>query len=82
MDSNYLLNKTISAKASDLHITVGVPPVLRINGKLEPMNENKLTPQDTEAIVKQFLSNEQLLKLDQNGEIDFSFSIPNLGMVK
>lgn len=65
--------------ASDVHITVGVPPKMRVNGELVDMNYPKLMPEDTDAIVNQMLSERQKEILKQDGEADFSFSIPALG---
>ncbi|KXG76775.1 Twitching mobility protein [Thermotalea metallivorans] len=74
-----LLDTTVKAKASDLHITVAVPPVLRINGKLEQLDFPSLTPKDTDALVQQLLTEKQLWELDENGEIDLSYSNAGLG---
>ncbi|MFT9494815.1 type IV pilus twitching motility protein PilT [Anaerosolibacter sp.] len=74
-----LLTKTIEHKASDLHITVAMPPVLRINGKLERMGDAALTPQDCINLAKEMLSEKQFEELQQKGELDLSFSNPGLG---
>ena len=79
MDIMELLATTIANKASDLHITVGVPPMIRINGKLERMAETKLLPQDTLDLVKQVLTEKQWLELEQHGELDVSFARHGLG---
>ncbi|MCT4621527.1 MAG: type IV pilus twitching motility protein PilT [Marinisporobacter sp.] len=74
-----LLKIAVEKKASDLHITVAVPPVLRINGHLERMDEKSLSPQDTISLVQELLTDEQLAELKEKGEIDLSFSYPGLG---
>ncbi|QXM05992.1 type IV pilus twitching motility protein PilT [Crassaminicella indica] len=74
-----LLKKAIEKKASDLHVTVGVPPVLRINGKLEKINEKALAPYDTIALVQELLTDQQIIELKEKGEIDLSFSYHGLG---
>ncbi len=74
-----LLHETIRCKASDLHITVGLPPIVRINGSLVPLCDEKLTPKDTERFVNQVLNQEQLKKYKGLGEIDLSYSLPKLG---
>lgn len=66
-------------KASDIHITVGLPPVLRINGKLENLGEGKLSPEDTKNLVYATLSEKQIKVLEEDGEIDTSFSSPGAG---
>jgi twitching motility protein PilT len=74
-----LLKVAVEKKASDLHITVAVPPVLRINGHLERMDEKNLSPQDTITLVQELLTDEQIVELKEKGEIDLSFSYPGLG---
>jgi len=71
----------VKSGASDLHLTVAVPPVLRINGKLVKMDQDTLIPDDLSSIAKQLLTEEQYHKLNysEKGELDFSFSQPGLG---
>lgn len=65
--------------ASDLHITVGVPPKCRVNGELRNIDLPKLYPSDTEAIVTPLLGDYQKKVLEEYGEVDFAYSIPELG---
>ncbi len=65
--------------ASDLHITVGISPKCRVNGRMTDLELPKLLPSDTHILVKQMLNQQLENKLDENGEVDFSYSIPNLG---
>ena len=74
-----LLKKTVELNASDLHISVAVPPVMRINGKLKRYGEKSLSPKDTSELIKQLLSEKQLSGLNESGEIDLSFSQAGLG---
>lgn len=67
------------AGASDLHITVGVPPKMRVNGKLLTMNFDKLLPNDTRQLLTEIMNEKQLAYFEERGEHDMSFSIPNLG---
>lgn len=73
-----LLELTLEKGASDLHITVGVPPIMRINGELEAIESNKLTPSDTEKYAKDILK-DKFNEFDAKGEIDSSYSITGLG---
>jgi len=66
-------------KASDVHITVGIPPKMRINGSLISMNYPRLSPDDTSVIIKNIMSQRQLEILEDKGEVDFSFSISQVG---
>jgi len=74
IEMDALLEKTHEMKASDLHITVGLPPVLRINGKLLRVGDLRLTAEDTERMVKSMLTQEQFDILNENGEVDCSIS--------
>jgi len=78
MNINVLLEEAVKSKASDLHITVGVPPVLRVNGKLKYYNDIALTAHDTEDLTHQVLDESQLKELDALGEWDLSFYIPGV----
>ncbi|TCL55592.1 twitching motility protein PilT [Kineothrix alysoides] len=74
-----ILVKAKEAKASDVHITVGIPPKMRVNGKLLTMNYERMLPNDTKVIADSIMSPDQRLKFGEKGEHDMSFSIPNLG---
>ena len=66
-------------KASDVHITVGLPPKMRINGILVDMDYPRLLPPDTEAVISTMMSDKRLPQFEELGEIDFSYSIPQIG---
>ncbi len=75
-----ILTKAKEKGASDVHVTVGLPPKMRLNGKLLPMEEfGKMLPPDTFAIAQEIMSEKQLEKLEENGQHDMSFSIPGIG---
>ncbi len=67
------------AGASDVHLTVGVPPKMRVNGKLITMDYNKLLPPDTKAFLDEIMNEQQKARFEEWGEYDMSFSIPNQG---
>lgn len=67
------------AGASDVHITVGIPPKMRVNGKLITMDFPRMLPNDTMNVVTQIMSEVQLARFEERGEYDMSFSIPELG---
>ena len=70
-----LLETTVREQASDLHISTGHPPVLRIQGRLVPLlKRRKFLSQDTEGLVFALLSEEQRLRFLKEKEIDFSYS--------
>lgn len=66
-------------KASDVHITVGLPQKMRINGILVDMDYPRLLPPDTEAVISTMMSDKRLQQFEELGEIDFSYSIPQIG---
>jgi twitching motility protein PilT len=70
------LLKSIKAyNASDLHLLVGVEPSLRIDGKITPLNLPKLTNEDIIELCYSVLTEKQKVALEENLELDFSFSI-------
>ncbi|MEW6163213.1 MAG: type IV pilus twitching motility protein PilT [Nitrospirota bacterium] len=70
-----LLRMMIERGASDLHITVGSPPRLRIDGKLLPIDHPPLSPADTKALCYSVLTDAQKHKYEENNELDLSFAI-------
>ena len=77
---NVILNKAVENKCSDIHITVGVPPMGRIDGQLTPFEGyDRLNSDDTRTLCYALMNQEQIKKLEQNGEVDFSYSIPSVG---
>ena len=79
MSLEELLQSTLDNGASDLHITVGIPPTIRINGRLKTIGNEKLLPTDTESLVRSMLSDEQWEKYNDLGELDLSFSFQGMG---
>lgn len=69
------LEIVVKKEASDLHLVVGSPPVIRIDGQLLPIASAALTSDDTENLVFELLSPEQKEMLSVNKEIDFSFAL-------
>lgn len=79
MDLLELVNIATLRKASDIHLTVGLPPVLRVNGQLIILDGEKLMPGDTKALVYQSLNDNLINILEEKGEVDSSFSNPGVG---
>ncbi|MFY9482747.1 MAG: type IV pilus twitching motility protein PilT [Tissierellaceae bacterium] len=65
--------------ASDIHVTVGRPITLRINGEVVSIDDYVLTPEDTRKMVREALSDSLWAQLEENGEIDSSYSLPGVG---
>ncbi len=74
MEISELLAATVEKGASDLHLTVGRPPTLRLYGSLQHLGEAVLTPQDTEHYAKSIMSDEHFQKLQKTGSTDFGFA--------
>ena len=70
-----ILTEAVRRQASDTHITVGLPPMIRVNGDLMPMNSNILTQSDSEFLCKSMLDKSRLQYLNERGEIDFSYVV-------
>lgn len=74
MEIQQLLQLVVDRDASDLHLTVGVPPIIRVDGTLVRVpTEEVLTPQSIEQLIRGILRAEQLERATVNREIDFSF---------
>lgn len=73
-----LLDKTLQKKGSDLHLTVGVAPTIRVNGELTQISDEKLKPKELEKYAQEILK-EDFQEYCEIGEADTSFSIPGLG---
>lgn len=74
-----LLKMTIDKGASDLHLKVPSPPVLRIDGALTPQEDwPALTPKDIECIFEQVTTEEQRATFRAEWELDFAYSIPGM----
>ncbi|MGQ0793860.1 MAG: type IV pilus twitching motility protein PilT [Deltaproteobacteria bacterium] len=74
-----LLKVTVESAASDLHITAGVAPSLRIDGKLVPVKHPPLNPTETKDLCYSVLTEAQKHRFEENLEIDFSFGMRGLG---
>ena len=74
-----LLELLVKRGGSDLHITAGSPPKLRLNGALLDTEFEALTSDDTKSIVYGVLSSEQIARFERELELDISFGIPGFG---
>lgn len=74
-----ILRAAHEAGASDVHLTVGIPPMMRVNGRLSAMDFHKLLPADTLEVLLSILTEAQRDQFEERGEYDMSFSIPAYG---
>ena len=72
-----LLQLVVDEGASDLHLAVGLPPVLRIHGSLQPLDADPLRPEDTERLIKSITSEDHTQKVREQGGTDFGFGFGN-----
>ncbi|HTD48306.1 MAG TPA: type IV pilus twitching motility protein PilT, partial [bacterium] len=80
MQINELLKQTMDAQASDLHLTVGRKPMLRVWGKLQALEQYEaLTPEDTAQLAYSMLNAFQKQKFEKTWELDLSYGVPGLG---
>ena len=83
MDIFSLLNLAKVKGASDLHLVVSTPPMLRVNGALEPVEGMEpLTPEDNSEAFQQITTPEQREDFQHHLELDFSYSLPDIGRVR
>lgn len=73
-----LLEEMVKLDASDLHLTVGAPPVARVDGKLTKMPYDILTPDDTKKLGYSIMNEKQRLKFETDSELDLSFGIEQM----
>lgn len=74
-----LLRVTVERNASDLHLTVGLPPMLRISGKLVPTEYPRLMPDDTKRLIYSILNDKQKEKFEKTWELDCSHGVRGFG---
>jgi twitching motility protein PilT len=73
-----LLKAMIEKGASDMHITTGSPPLLRIDGEVMPLKLPPLSPVDSKALCYSILTEEQKVSFEKHNELDLSFGVKNL----
>ena len=73
-----LLKLMSKQNASDLHLSIGSPPRMRINGNLEPIDGTNLLPDQIEILLKEYLNEDKIIKIKGGTELDFTIGIPGL----
>ncbi len=73
-----LMEQVIAKGGSDLHLSAGLPPYIRINGKLTPTEHEPLTPEDCQRLIFTMLNNTQRKNMEQNWELDCSYGVKGL----
>src|SRR5512133_1501018 len=80
MELNDILKVAMSAKASDIHLKAGLPPVYRIDGELKPLPKApRLSPEATEKMAFDIMNAKQRQRYEDIHEIDMAYGVPGLG---
>ena len=79
---NDLLDLAVAEGASDLHLAVGLPPVMRIHGSLAPLDADPLTPEDTDRLMRSFTPEQHVRSLEEHGGSDFGFGFGELARIR
>src|SRR5438477_6577772 len=73
-----LLEQCVALGASDLHVTVGSPPAVRVRGKLQPLDGAPLDAETSQTLLYRILSTEQQKRLELDKQIDLAHEVPGL----
>ncbi len=74
-----ILAMAVEQKCSDIHFTIGVPPMIRLDGEMQPMPFAPLRPADLRRLLYDALDDDKLQKFEQTHELDFSYPVKGLG---
>lgn len=74
-----ILRMAFERKASDIHITVGLPPMIRIDGELVPLSFQPLRPTDCRRLIFDTLTDDNVHKLEKTHELDFGYGVKDVG---
>ena len=73
-----LMRDAFDVNASDIHLTVGLPPMFRVNGVLRQVGEEPLRREDTYNMAMELMDDRRRTQFLDNGEADFSYEIENI----
>jgi twitching motility protein PilT len=76
---NDILRNAVTAKASDVHINVGMPPLMRIHTVVQPTDLPIVTPEGAERLLKEMIDEKRMADFIQHRDSDFSYQIPGVG---
>lgn len=80
MELNEILAIAFKAKGSDIHIKTGLPPIVRIDGRLHPIpNAQRLSPEFVSDTAQSMMNERQRRMFDENSEVDLAYAVPGLG---
>lgn len=80
MELNEILTVAVKAKGSDIHIKTGLPPIVRIDGKLHPIpNTQRLAPETVQSMATSMMNERQRRTYEENSEVDLAHAVPGVG---
>ncbi|HEX3865334.1 MAG TPA: type IV pilus twitching motility protein PilT [Gemmatimonadaceae bacterium] len=79
IDFKAILQEMIRRNGSDLHLKVGRPPAIRVDGELEPVEHSPLRPEDLKALAEQLMTPRQVKQFGEERECDFAIGVPGIG---
>src|ERR1700749_3888429 len=74
-----LLRRVTEKKASDLFITAGFPPAIKIDGEIRPQSERALSPEQSASLVRAIMNDRQTKEFDATKECNFAIAPPGIG---
>src|ERR1700749_3996271 len=74
-----VLQELIRRNGSDLHLKVGRPPTIRVDGELVPLDQPTLKPEDLKALAEQLMTPRQVKQFTDEKECDFAIGVPGIG---
>jgi twitching motility protein PilU len=74
-----LLHKMVEVKGSDLFLTAGFPPAIKVDGRVKAVNDQPLTPQQSAALVRSIMNDRQTKEYDATKECNFAIAPPRIG---
>jgi twitching motility protein PilT len=79
-DFSEVLTRMVELRASDVHLSPGFPPAMRVRGRISPMEEYpRLSPQETREVVYGVLNDDQRKRFENQKQLDLAYSIPGVG---
>ncbi len=78
MDITELLAFSVKNKASDLHLSAGLPPIIRVDGEMRKLNIPELDHKQVHALIYEIMNDKQRKEYEENLEVDFSFEVKEL----
>ncbi len=78
MDITELLAFSVKNKASDLHLSAGLPPIIRVDGEMRKLNIPELDHKQVHALIYEIMNDKQRKEYEENLEVDFSFEVKDL----